>query len=90
MRRHPHARHLAEEDGDDMAMPIETLPEDCGWSAGPIERERPTFTGLAPGPTDESITHKSTEEELMATRDWKVKCMRYTMSHVKAYSHRRA
>ena len=50
-----------EEPDDDMSMPLEVAAEDCGWEAGPLERETPAFKGPTPGPTDPSITSESSE-----------------------------
>lgn len=69
-------------------MPCESSPEDVGWLPGPVNRDRPTFTGPTPGPTDPSLTHESSEIDIMnrmLTLEFKKRCQVFTISHVEQY-----
>ena len=69
---------------EEEAWPLEDREEDCGWAAGPIERELPPFKGKTPGPADTSLDKDSTPVELLATQiplEFKEKWLRYTKAH---------
>ena len=73
---------------EDEPMPDEDAEEDCGWRAGPIERERKPFLGPKPGPTNEELTVDSSRSDIMAeliSDEFKSKWCEYTCEHAEAY-----
>ena len=50
---------------DDEQMPDEYAEEDCGWRAGPVVRENPTFKGPTPGPTNTDLNWESSYTDVM-------------------------
>ena len=73
---------------DDEQMPDEYAEADCGWRAGPIERENPAFKGPRPGPTNEDLEWSSSYTDVMdelITPDFVDKWIEFTVAHAEAW-----
>ena len=73
---------------DDEQMPDEYAEADCGWRAGPIERELPAFNGPTPGPTNEDLEWSSSYTDVMdelITPEFVDKWIEYTVAHAEAW-----
>lgn len=65
-------------------LPEEKRKEDCGWIAGPADRELPPFLGPTPGPTDQSLNAESSVEDFLRTQltdEFVNKVVQYTLEH---------
>ena len=73
---------------DDEPMPDEDAKEDCGWRAGPIDRDLPIFNGPTPGPTNKELSDSSSRRDIMAeliTDEFKDRWVEYTIDHAEAW-----
>lgn len=69
---------------DEEDLPIEAKLEDCGWRAGPVDRQLPPFLGKKPGPTDPSLKADSSTDRFLDTQlsfEFRKKLVEYTHAH---------